>query len=122
LTLVTTEVDGVVSGFLDAPVALGYPVLEAATGRGPALTGTAEGDKLFLASEVFTGTGGTTRQVALHTSVFSDTEQLLTGVYTETVWGLSPDPVQIVGEFTLMRHSYQLPMQPWIYLPIIFRH
>ena len=123
LTLVTTEVSGAVSGFLDASVALGYPVLDAETGRGPALTGTVEGGMLFLTSEVFTGTGGTSRrQVALHTEVFSDTEGLLTGVYTETVWGLSPDPVMIAGEFTLMRHGDQSAIEHWIYLPIISSH
>jgi hypothetical protein len=122
LTLVTNETGGAASGFLDASAALGYPVLDAETGRGPAVTGTTQDGKLFLTSEVFTGTGGTSRrQVALHTNVFSDTEQLLSGVYTETVWGLAPHALVMVGEFTLMRHAPQVTQATRIYLPIISR-
>ena len=119
LTLVISETDGYVSGFLDAPAALGYPVLDAETGRGPAITGTVEGGKLFLTSEVFTGTGGASRhQMELHTNTFSSTEQLLTGVYTERVWNLAPHALIMVGEFTLMRYGSQ---ETRIYLPIISR-
>ena len=57
--------------------------------------------------------------MALHTEVFSDTGQLLSGVYTETVWGLAPHPLAMVGEFTLLRHSYRAPIVPRLYLPIV---
>ncbi len=114
LAIVLTQTNGVsLTGYIDAAQSLAYPKLVVSpTVRGPAVSGSIiSGTISFtLQSEVFTNTGTTvSRQVVLHTGVISDDGETLTGVYSETLWGLTPDPLVMVGRFTLIRPPHLPP-------------
>jgi PKD repeat protein len=112
LVLTATEgtlTAGSLTGYIDAAHGLHYPVVEEATGRGPAVSGSWSGESFYLQSEPFTTVMTTgvilTRQVVLHSGVISDSGQILTGVYSETLSGLTPAPMEIVGTFELFWSS-----------------
>jgi predicted outer membrane repeat protein len=120
LIVVLIDTNGSLNGYVDAPSVLGYPIVDEGSGRGPALAGSLQDNGFALQSEVYTGTGITsTRQVVLHTGVISDSGKTLTGVYSETLWGLTPHPITMFGDFTL-RRSPGLPHQ--VYLPIVCKN
>jgi hypothetical protein len=107
MNLVLMENGGSLSGYLDPAQSLHVPVVDEATGHGPAVSGSWSGDGFSLQSEVFTTTlspGLTvTRQVILHSGVISDGGGYLTGAYTETLAGLTPEPMVIYGDVELWR-------------------
>jgi len=114
LALVLTQTNGVsLTGYIDAAQSLAYPKLAVSpTVRGPAVSGSVVSGTISftLQSEVFTNTGTTvSRQVVLHTGVISDDGETLTGVYSETLWGLTPEPLVMVGRFTLIRPPHLPP-------------
>jgi hypothetical protein len=47
--------------------------------------------------------------VLLHSGVISDDGEILSGVYRETLWGLTPEPLVMLGEFRLTRPSHLPP-------------
>lgn len=114
LAIVLTQTNGVsLTGYIDAAQSLAYPKVSVSpTVRGPAVSGSIiSGTNSFtLQSEVFTNTDTTaSRQVVLHTGVISDDGETLTGVYSETLWGLTPEPLFVVGRFTLIRPPHLPP-------------
>jgi hypothetical protein len=61
------------------------------------------------------------RQVILHTGVISDDGETLTGVYSETLWSLTPDPLVVTGRFRLIRLAH-VTTETHIYLPLVLRN
>jgi predicted outer membrane repeat protein len=128
LSVALIETDGTLSGYVEADKVLGCPVVDEASGQGPALTGSWSGESFELRSEIFSSVITTgvpiSRQVVLHTGVISDSGKLLTGVYSETLAGMLPQPVTMVGSFTLRRTPRAVPIpvgEHAIYLPIVMR-
>jgi PKD repeat protein len=107
LNLVLTDTEGSLTGYIDAAQGLHYPVVDEATGRGPAVSGSWSGETFGLQSEPFTTAldpgPSVTRQVILHSGVISDSGEVLTASYTETVAGLTPEPMVISGTVQLSR-------------------
>jgi hypothetical protein len=119
LIVVLTGKDGNLSGYIDAAPVLDFPIVDEIKGHGPALTGSWSGDSFELQSEVYASSGVTgARQVLLHSGVISDSGQILTGAYSETVWGLTPYPLTISGDFTLLRVASP---EYRVYLPLVMR-
>jgi PKD repeat protein len=107
MNLVLTATGSSLTGYLDATQSLHVPVVDEATGHGPAVSGSWSGAGFDLQSEVFTTTLSSgllvTRQVILHSGVISNSGEYLTGVYSETLGGLTPEPMVIVGDVELWR-------------------
>ena len=110
---------GSLSGYISPT--LSYPVMPG-TSHGPAVSGAWSGQGFGLESEVFTTVITTglviSHQVLLHTGVISDSGGVLSGVYSETLAGLTPEPLVTVGEFWLVRRPYPL-FVAWVYLPLL---
>jgi hypothetical protein len=104
LVVVLTDTNGSLSGYVDSAQVVGYPVLDEGTGQGPALSGSWSVSGLDLQSEVYASPPPTvTRQVILHTEVITGNGEILTGEYSETLWGLTPEPLEMSGTFELHR-------------------
>jgi hypothetical protein len=87
---------------------LGYPVVN--NNEGAAVNGAWSDAAFALHSAVFTDSHtGASRQVVLHSGVISDDGESLTGVYSETLWSLTPEPLVICGEFRLSRPAHIPP-------------
>lgn len=110
---------GSLSGYISPT--LSYPVMPG-TSHGPAVSGAWSGQGFGLESEVFTTVITTglviSHQVLLHTGVISDSGGVLSGAYSETLAGLTPEPLVTVGEFWLVRRPYPL-FVAWVYLPLL---
>ena len=112
LIVVLTDTHGSLSGYISATHTLGYPIVDESANRGPAISGAWSGDSFYLESDPFTTiiTTGVpiTRQVFLHSGVISKSGELLTGVYSETLAGLTSGPMEITGTFKLYRPVHEL--------------
>lgn len=110
LTVVLTDTQGSLSGYISPT--LSYPATDQTVYPGPAVSGSWSGDSFNLQSELFTTNIAAgipiTRQVFLHSGVISDSGEILTGVYSETLAGLTPEPMEIMGEFWLIRPAHVL--------------
>jgi hypothetical protein len=112
LNIVLTDTSGVLSGYIDAADILGFPL--DASGRGPVVSGTWQGNHLVLQTAPFTSSDpNLTRQVFLDGVAVGGQ---LSAEYRELIWGLTPDnqPLEIVGEFILIRAP-----EPMIFLPLV---
>jgi hypothetical protein len=117
LTIVLKDTDGSLSGHTEAAHSLDFPIVDEASGRGPAVTGWWSGDSFELQSEVYTSSGVTgTRQVALHSGVITDSGETLTRVYGQALWGASPYPLTVSGDFALLRVTGP---EYRVYLPLV---
>jgi hypothetical protein len=107
MNLVLTATGDSLTGYIDADQSLHVPVVDEATGHGPAVSGSWSGEGFSLESEVFTTTLSlglpVTRHVILHSGVISDSGEVLTGLYSETLAGLTPQPMVIYGGVELWR-------------------
>lgn len=123
LAVVLSDTNGSLSGYIDATHGLSYPIVD--EDRGPAVSGWWSGNSFYLQSEVFTTVMTTgiqiSHQVVLHTGVISDTGEILTGVYSDTLTGLTPAPMVTLGEFKLYRPSHGMILQPMIFLPLVMK-
>lgn len=123
LAVVLSDTSGSLSGYIDATHGLSYPIVD--EDRGPAVSGWWSGNSFYLQSEVFTTVMTTgiqiSHQVVLHTGVISDTGEILTGVYSDTLTGLTPAPMVTLGEFKLYRPSHGMILQPMIFLPLVMK-
>jgi len=113
-------------------------------GVGPLVSGSFDGTTLQLTSEQFAwvvSSGRTlddgrtlpeqiaTRQFNLVSTEVENEGARLVGSYRETIWGVQPQPVTVVGSFSLQRPVFPEtefpeppPPQPSInYLPLIFK-
>jgi hypothetical protein len=107
---------------------------------GPLVSGTFDGTTLRVESEKFfwiVSAGRTlptdgrvlpesraTRQFSLVSTEVHTTGAQLAGIYRETIWGIRPDPVTVVGTFSLNRPVFP---ESWrggfdIYLPLVLRN
>jgi hypothetical protein len=107
---------------------------------GPLVSGTFDGTTLRVESEKFfwvVSAGRTlptdgrvlpesraTRQFSLVSTEVHTTGAQLAGIYRETIWGIRPDPVTVVGTFSLHRPVFP---ESWsggfdIYLPLVLRN
>jgi predicted outer membrane repeat protein len=120
LALLLTDVEGSLSGTLSPT--LSYPAMPG-TNRGPEVSGAWNGEGFTLESEVFTTVITTgvviSHQVLLHTGVISDSGGVLSGVYSETLTGLTPEPLVILGEFWLVRPQPSVTTR--VYLPLLMK-
>jgi PKD repeat protein len=96
------------SGYVDVTHGLHFPAVDETTGHGPALSGSWSGDGFSLHSDkpftITLSSGLTvTRTLLLSSGVISNSGEILTGVYLETLTGLTPEPMEITGEFQLWR-------------------
>jgi len=117
LAVVLSDTNGSLSGYIDATHGLSYPNVDEE--RGPAVSGGWSGNSFYLQSDVFTTGIQIGHQVVLHTGVISDTGEILTGVYSDTLTGLTPAPIVTLGEFKLYRPSREMILQPMIFLPLV---
>ncbi|MFN2137407.1 MAG: PKD domain-containing protein [Candidatus Promineifilaceae bacterium] len=112
LGLVLVDTNGTLSGHIESTRAVDQPVLAVADGKklGPSLSGSRSGDSFTLQSEEYTNdfTPGITRQIVLDSGVISENGNILSGVYSETLTGLAPEPVVITGDFQLYRSAKDL--------------
>lgn len=109
-------------------------------GVGPLVSGSFKDGVLQLTSEQFAwvvSSGRTledrrtlpgqtaTRQFSLVSTEIQNAGAKLVGVYRETIWGVQPQPVTVVGSFSLQRPVFEspepLPPQSLIYLPLILK-
>jgi hypothetical protein len=104
---------------------------------GPQVHGTFDGTTLSLVSEKFERTmsaGRTlpqdgrvlperkvTRQFSLVSNDVASPGATLVGVYRETMWGLTPEPVTVVGSFSVQRPDFLPAVAMRIYLPLIVK-
>jgi hypothetical protein len=117
LVIVLTDTAGSLSGYIDSAHVLGYPIVDEGTKQGPAVSGSWSGNSFDLQSEFFAGTGITiSRQVILHTGVIGGYRETLSGVYSETLRGLTPDPLVISGNFLLSRSARLPPASRTLYV------
>jgi PKD repeat protein len=107
VNLVLTATATSLSGYIDPAQSLHVPAVDESTGHGPAVSGSWSGEGFSLQSEEFTATLDSglpiTRQVILHSGVISDSGEVLTGPYSETLAGLTPQPMVIYGGVELWR-------------------
>ncbi len=110
---------------------------------GPLVSGSFDGTTLQLTSEQFAwviSSGRTLddgrvlpeqtaiRQFSLISTEVQNAGARLVGDYRETIWGVQPQPVTVVGSFNLQRPVFpetefpEPPPQPPIYLPLIFKN
>lgn len=111
---------------------------------GPLVSGSFDGSTLQLTSEQFawlvssgrTLDDGRTlpertaiRQFSLVSTEVQNAGAKLVGDYRETIWGIGPQPVTVVGSFSLQRPVFPEtefpeppPTQPAIYLPLIIKN
>lgn len=107
MAIVLTDTNGSLTGYIASARLLAFPITQMTpTVQGPTVSGLRSGDSFSLHSARFTDTISTlSRQVVMHTGVISNTGEMLTGVYSETLWGLTPQPLNLVGYFSLTRPS-----------------
>ena len=86
--------------------------------QGPALTGAWSDSSFEVQSEIYATSGVSgTQQVVLKNGVISDDGETLSGEYKVTLWGLTPDPLTLSGDFSLMRvDEFAYP----VYMPLVF--
>ena len=110
LVLVLAESNGDLSGYISPTLNISATYQSALPG--PSLSGSWSGDSFSLQSEVFQTylSAGIIldRQVILSSGVISDTGEILSGVYTQTLTGLTADPLEIGGEFEIRRSAHTL--------------
>ncbi len=95
-----------ISGYVDLEFTLVFTTEHVVddTAYGPSVTGSFDGTNLTLTSErVSLSSAGRSlmRQVRLTGQMVSEEENVLSGEYRETIWGYGPQPLTIVGTFTL---------------------
>ena len=91
---------------------------------GPYVSGAFEGDDLRFESERLVQVTGAKQRLMRQFRLIGELADVntFTGEYRETVWGYGPQPLTIVGSFTLTRVSgLSLNMSHRIYLPVIRR-
>ena len=91
---------------------------------GPSVSGAFEGDDLRFESERLVQVTGAKQRLMRQFRLIGELADVntFTGEYRETVWGYGPQPLTIVGSFTLTRVSgLSLNMSHRIYLPVIRR-
>ena len=91
---------------------------------GPCVSGVFDGDNLHVESERFIQVTGAGQRLMRQFRLMGRLADLntFTGEYRETVWGYGPQPLTVVGSFTLTRVSGpSLNISHWLYLPVIMR-
>jgi len=91
---------------------------------GPSVTGAFDGANLHFESERLVQVTGAKQRLMRQFRLIGTLADVntFTGEYRETVWGYSPQPLTVVGSFTLTRVSgLSLNMSHRIYLPLIRR-
>ena len=91
---------------------------------GPYVSGAFEGDSLHFESERLVQVTGAKQRLMRQFRLIGTLADLntFTGEYRETVWGYGPQPLTVVGSFTLTRVSgLSLNMSHRVYLPLIMR-
>jgi hypothetical protein len=110
LVLVLTESDGNLSGYISPTLSISATYQSVLPG--PSVSGSWSGDSFSMQSEVFQSSVSAgfdlNRQVILESGVISKTGELLSGVYRETISGLTAEPLEISGEFTISRLAHTL--------------
>jgi parallel beta-helix repeat protein/predicted outer membrane repeat protein len=124
MNVVLTATNGNLTGYLDASQSLAVPVVDKGTGHGPAVSGSWSGESFSLESEQFTTVLTTgvviSHQVLLHSGVISDSGEALTALYSETLAGLTPQPMVIYGDVELRRlPAAVLPSAGFSAFPVI---
>jgi hypothetical protein len=116
LGLMLTQAGTTVTGYVELTTTLVFTGEHTvgAVAYGPAVMGTLNGAKLTLISEKVshkTAAGQTLeRQFWLEVDPFvPEADNLLSGKYRETVWGYGPQPMTMVGTFTLQGPMSQGP-------------
>jgi PKD repeat protein len=108
LVLVLNGSGGSITGYISPT--LSYP--DQGNNQGPAVSGSWSGNSFSLQSEEFHTSLASgviiSRTVMLHSGVISDSGQALGGLYRETLAGLTPQPMEMVGEFRLNRPAHEL--------------
>jgi predicted outer membrane repeat protein len=108
LVLVLNGSGGSITGYISPT--LSYP--DQGNNQGPAVSGSWSGNSFSLQSEEFYTSLASgviiSRTVMLHSGVISDSGQALGGLYRETLAGLTPQPMEMVGEFRLNRPAHEL--------------
>ena len=130
--------DGTVSGYVALDHTLVFTREHEMDGHavGPRVSGTFDGSTLRLESETFSQVMSpkrtlqdgrilperrATRQFrVVSTWVLTDGARL-EGEYRETVWGLTPQPVTIVGTFDLFAAPQKVELEN-LYLPLVMRN
>ena len=93
------------------------------TAYGPAVEGAFDGQVLSLTSErTSTLTSGqrVMRQFQMTGGPLPGQENVLQGEYRETVWGYGPQPLTVIGTFTL-KEAISDYKDNWVLLPLIAR-
>lgn len=87
---------------------------------GPMVTGSVDGEDILLVSErveLVSGGQPLMRQFRLTGGLDPENDQQFVGEYRETVWGYGPQPLTIVGRFSL---QWTAPvMTDFIFMPLI---
>jgi PKD repeat protein len=96
-----------ISGYVDLEFTLVFSTEHVVdeTAYGPSVTGSFDGTNLTLTSEqVSLSSAGRSlmRQFRLTGQMVSEENNTLSGEYRETLWGYGPQPLTIVGNFTLV--------------------
>ncbi len=125
LGLVLTLSEGQASGYVDLAFTLVFTREHkvGTTAYGPLVEGTFDGTDLTLTSErvsALIAGQRLMRQFRLTGAAVPDEEGRLSGEYRETVWGYGPQPLTIMGTFTL---NEAIPdLATWVvYLPLVMR-
>jgi hypothetical protein len=114
-----------ISGFVDLDFTLVFTREHriGITDFGPSLEGTFDGTNLALTSERVSSLINQQRlmrQFRLTGAVLPDSDGTLSGQYRETVWGYGPQPLTILGTFTLKEAIADIVH--WrVYLPLVQR-
>jgi hypothetical protein len=120
-----------VSGYVDLDYTLVFTAKHTvdSTPFGPSVQGTFDGTNLTLESErvsMLTAGQQLMRQFRLTGGTVSGQDNVLRGEYRETVWGYGPQPLTVIGTFSLQRLVLGEPPKPppgeGIYLPLILKN
>lgn len=121
LTLSESQVSGYVD--LDFTLVFTQEHKVGTTAYGPFVEGTFDGTDLTLTSErvsLVTAGQSLLRQFRLTGAAVPDQEGRLSGQYRETIWGYGPQPLTILGTFTMDEAISDLAN--WVvYLPLVMR-
>ena len=117
--------DNTVSGYVDLDFTLVFTQRHQidSVWYGPSVEGTFDGENLTLTSErVSSLIAGQhlMRQFWMTGAAVPDQEGRLSGEYRETLWGYGPQPLTILGTFTLDEAIADLSSS-FVYLPVVMR-
>jgi hypothetical protein len=139
LALALEGAGGAVSGYVSLERTLVFTAEHTLDGKpiGPLVSGTSGGTTLRLTSEKFSRVVSerrtlpedgrilpeqrVMRQFSLVSTEVQTDAVRLEGEYRETVWGLTPQPVTVVGTFGLLQVAPVLEFEQ-IYLPLVLKH